>query len=329
MVGQIANLACASAHVRPFSLARDLGDLATLMQIAFAEDLALTGSRMVEEMRQMASLGPLAHLARLALPPIQGFVWTHGGRVVGNISITAERGGRWILSNVAVMPEMQGQGIGGCLVDVAIEHIRRRGGKQITLQVRCDNPVACALYARRGFEIYDTVHELRLERQNWPLVLQHPDASLRTPRWGDGPMLRALIQASTPPSAHPYQPAVAQETGTGLWNHLLSALRMLSFDNERISVVAAPQGAPVALACVNLRLLSSSHELKIHVAPTHRGAIERPLLGALFGRLAAAPQRDIRASISSSHPEALEALARLGFVTLRALDQMGRTLDGR
>jgi ribosomal protein S18 acetylase RimI-like enzyme len=326
MVAQTLGVGCAASHIRPFSLRRDLADLADLVETAFGDELAATGSHMVEEMRQMAALGPLLHLAYLGWAPIRGYVWLHQGRVVGNVSLACDRERRWTLSNVAVRPEMRGQGIAGCLVDMAIEHVRQRGGKQITLQVLSDNPSAHALYTHRGLATYDTIHELQLGPQCWPLALRASHPLVRPLRQGDAPWLRDLMRASTPPSAHPYQQLGDSPARAGLWKQLLRALELFSQPQERIGLVAVLEDRPVGLATATLRLLASWHEVRLYVAPADRGAVERPLLEALLARLDSAPRRDVRATVSTTHPEAIAALHYLGFETQRVLDQMGRFL---
>ncbi len=323
MVAQSISVACASSHIRPFSLRRDLGDLADLVQASFGEELVATGSKMVEEMRQMASLGPLLPLAFLGMPPMRGYVWVDAGRVVGNISLAQERGGRWTLSNVAVLPEMRGQGIAGCLVDAALEHVRRQGGRMITLQVRSDNAPARALYAHRGLAVYDTVHELRLSPLSWPPVLRASHPSIRPRRRDDAPWLRYLIRASIPEGAQRYHVSPDEPAAPGVVSWLRRAWEQLAQPQERPGLVATAGDRPIGLASATTRLLASWHELRLYVAPARRGTVEQPLVEAMLAQLDGAPRREVRATLSTSHPEGIDVLHRLGFETSRVLDQMG------
>ena len=50
-------------NLRLFSAQTDLGELADLLQVAFGDELRRTGNRMVDDMRQIAALGPLGGLA--------------------------------------------------------------------------------------------------------------------------------------------------------------------------------------------------------------------------------------------------------------------------
>lgn len=323
MVAQTVCAESSQSHIRPFSPRKDLRDLADLVEIAFGEELAATGSRMVEEMRQIAALGPLLYLASLVTPPMRGYVWVQDGRVVGNISLAQERGGRWVISNVAVLPEMRGQGIAGRLVDTALEHVRRRRGRAVTLQVRQDNAVAHALYAHRGFAVYDTVHELRLLPFDWPLVLRMSHPSVREMRRTDATKLQRLIRDSIPASARRYRDLSGGDDGASFWARLRRTLEQVVGPHERIGMVADSGEGPVGLATASVRLLATWHEMHLYVTPAQRGLVERPLVETLLARLDMAPRREVRATLSTTHPEGIEALHRTGFETVRVLDQMG------
>jgi ribosomal protein S18 acetylase RimI-like enzyme len=100
-----------------------------------------------------------ARLRSMGGPPTQVFVATIEGRLVGMIGFSRERprkrahiGSLWTMY---VRPEFRGRGIGGALLDAAINHGRVLYGlRQITLTVTATNPAACALYRSRGFESY-------------------------------------------------------------------------------------------------------------------------------------------------------------------------------
>ena len=54
--------------------------------------------------------------------------------------------------NLAVHPGLRGQGIGGTLLDAAVDAVKSRGAEQIYLEVRESNDSARKLYAGRGFD---------------------------------------------------------------------------------------------------------------------------------------------------------------------------------
>jgi GNAT superfamily N-acetyltransferase len=59
--------------------------------------------------------------------------------------------GRYHLSMVFVVPDRWGQGIGGRLVDAALEHARAEGNRLLQLWTHEDNDRAQRLYLGRGF----------------------------------------------------------------------------------------------------------------------------------------------------------------------------------
>ena len=115
VVGTLEEQTAPPSHIRPFNPAYDLGDLATLIETAFGAELSITGSNMVRDMRQMALWGPMLWLTGPASSLLKGYVWIEDGRLVGNVSVTAESGkaGDWSISNVAVLPEYRGEGSPG------------------------------------------------------------------------------------------------------------------------------------------------------------------------------------------------------------------------
>ncbi len=74
-----------------------------------------------------------------------------GERVIGYA-------GCWIsfeecqITNVAILPEYRGQGIGTKLFGAIIEAVKAKGVTAMTLEVRPSNAPARALYARYGFK---------------------------------------------------------------------------------------------------------------------------------------------------------------------------------
>jgi ribosomal-protein-alanine N-acetyltransferase len=56
------------------------------------------------------------------------------------------------VQTIAVVPELEGRGIGSALLTQLIEEARRRGAEDVLLEVRADNPRAQQLYLRFGFE---------------------------------------------------------------------------------------------------------------------------------------------------------------------------------
>ncbi|MBM3187198.1 MAG: GNAT family N-acetyltransferase [Chloroflexi bacterium] len=312
-----------AAHIRPFNPARDLADLATLIELAFGPELKATGSRMVEEMRQAALWGPALNLANALVPLFTGFVWVEGGCLIGNVSLTREEGqGVWVLSNVAVLPEHRGRGIAGQLVDRAIAQLRAQGTRRVVLQVRADNDIAIALYRHRGFARYDTVYEMRLAGSHWVTPIGRTAQVFRAVRPSDGTALYRLVQASTPDACQSVRPLRPADYRRGLWWQCCELLGTAFSARQRLEMVAEQDGEIVAFGRVTARLFSGPHELELHVLPAARGDWEALFIDALLGIIPRTPRWQVRATLSASHPEAVRALQQLGFETQRVLDQM-------
>jgi hypothetical protein len=58
----------------------------------------------------------------------------------------------WVIVNVAVYPEYQGQGIATRLMQSTMDMIRERGGQRAILQVDADNEPAKRVYLKLGFK---------------------------------------------------------------------------------------------------------------------------------------------------------------------------------
>ncbi|GAB2979431.1 ribosomal protein S18-alanine N-acetyltransferase [Frigoribacterium salinisoli] len=75
------------------------------------------------------------------------------GRIVGYAGLLAARGsGDADVQTIAVAPEARGHGLGRTLLTQLVAEARRRGAREVFLEVRADNPVAQGLYDSLGFE---------------------------------------------------------------------------------------------------------------------------------------------------------------------------------
>jgi hypothetical protein len=91
MIAKAIDQSSAVGHIHPFVSYRDLEALANLIEVAFAPELAATGSNIVYDMRQMALSGPMLWMAGPLVTPFTGFVWYEDQQLVGNVSLSQER----------------------------------------------------------------------------------------------------------------------------------------------------------------------------------------------------------------------------------------------
>ncbi|MBV6394949.1 MAG: hypothetical protein HFACDABA_00520 [Anaerolineales bacterium] len=148
----------AHPHLRALNVLRDLPAVADLIELCFAHYYDEDGEEYILQMRRAGRDESWMRWASTAIGsasmPLTGYVWTEGGRIVGNVSLIVFHHRRRkynMLANVAVHPEFRHRGIARALAERAILHARERKAEEIWLTVRDDNPDALDLYADLGF----------------------------------------------------------------------------------------------------------------------------------------------------------------------------------
>lgn len=162
------------SSMRPTNLARDLYQIAELVEIAFEQDLDANGRASIQEMKALGRMGPLLWFFSL-LEPIglglglgQGYVWRTDGRVVGNVSIHSGGTHPWhgrgsLIANVAVHPSQRRKGIARSLMQASMEMIEHSmKGQWAALEVDASNSGAVRLYEELGFQAFETLDHWEL-----------------------------------------------------------------------------------------------------------------------------------------------------------------------
>ena len=322
-----------TSGIRRFDLHRDLRPLAELIQVAFRKELEQLDNPMVAELLKMANAWPLLYLLSAFGPALSslmsGYVWIADDRLVGNVTLAAEsrRRGLWAISNVAVHPEYRGHGIARQLMQTALEEATDKGALRVVLQVQTDNVPAQRLYKQLGFRIYDTVVELRLPTHSRPRHTGRASVALRKRRAADKQELFNLFKAATPVGWQLVRPVLLHHYRWGTDYRLGQSLDNLLNGRRRFDRVLEARGRIVALLQITGHYTRTAHRLRITVHPHHRGTVEGDLVDSGCGILSRFPLRDIASSVSTAHPEALQALQKAGFSTVRMLDQMLLNLD--
>ncbi|MHB9032574.1 MAG: GNAT family N-acetyltransferase [Anaerolineae bacterium] len=308
--------------IRPLKVPQDLGQLADLIEIAFGSELVMTDSHMVEDMRQAARLGGLLWLTSGSR--LDGFVYVEEGRLVGNVTLSQDPRdpASWFISNVAVLPERRGLHIASRLMDTSLAYLRDMHARWVRLQVRADYPVAYGLYKRRGFTVYDTTDELKLEARLLNADLAGADSRLRPVRPRDSRALGNLVLQTSVPILVA-QGALRSSDYRHSWLDLLDNwLESWLQGSTREELVGYEKGKLVAFASLKSDSNRSPYQCELRVLPGHRGQWEEALVRQLVLAVLDRPRKNIHASISLTHPEALDALQRLGFSKQRSLAQM-------
>ena len=120
--------------VRPATIA-DAAAMAAIEAQSFSDPWPLEGFREV-----------------LTLPGTVALVMTSGEEPIAYFLAREILGTSEVL-NLAVVPAWRGRRLGGRLLDLGLDAVRARGGREVFLEVRASNQVAQALYASRGFRV--------------------------------------------------------------------------------------------------------------------------------------------------------------------------------
>jgi len=145
------------SHIRPLNARRDLGKVADLIELCFAETLDDDGKRYLRRMRQASQKASNNWFDSTAFQmsiTAEGYIWEEDDKVVGNISlIPFSKLGRpiYLIANVAVHPDFRRRGIAHALTHAALEWTQKRRVAAVWLQVRDDNLPAIQLYKSAGF----------------------------------------------------------------------------------------------------------------------------------------------------------------------------------
>jgi len=215
----------ADQGIRPFDGRTDLGPLADLIEKVFSDHLDPAGAQMIRGMRLLSKVGWLGWLlSRWLLPPAAnplGFIWEENGRLVGNASLMPVSGfnWRWVVANVAVLPEMRRRGIASELVGASIGSARLAGARQLILQVDLENEGAQNLYKRFGFRVLSR-RTTWLRQQGMPLNLGSltPQADLGAPaEWQEQYALARRLYPEGVIWPYPITPGLFRHSGPGAW----------------------------------------------------------------------------------------------------------------
>ncbi|CAD6004283.1 ribosomal protein S18-alanine N-acetyltransferase [Agreia sp. COWG] len=113
------------------------------------------------------------------------------GQIVGYAGLLAPAGAHeGDIQTIAVAPDVRRRGLGRVLMTSLMNEARRRGLREVFLEVRADNPHAEALYASLGFERLGVRTGYYQPDNVDAIVMRCPIAAART-RWAAEPGLAA------------------------------------------------------------------------------------------------------------------------------------------
>ncbi len=144
--------------LRPLNIFRDLPQVADLIELCFTSTWDEDGQSYLQQMRRASRdsgfLKWASSTIESASVPLSGMVWEENGKIVGNASHVAHNyKGRKIslIANVATHPAYRQRGIARILTEAVMTQARKKGARELWLQVRDDNPTAINIYKKLGF----------------------------------------------------------------------------------------------------------------------------------------------------------------------------------
>ena len=218
-------------HIRPINIRRDLGEIANLIEIAFAGQMDAEGRDYLRHIRQIArSIGGYfidGNTPETSQFPFHGYLWEEDGHIIGNLTLIPVRKTRvrtYFIANVAVLPEFRGRGIAHHLTDRAIAHVKAHKGRHIYLQVREDNLIAQHIYRTSGFEDFACRTNWMLDRGDF--APSAPDPSIRVTRRfkADWLQQKDWLNALYPPEIAWNLPFSLDRLKPDMWGSLMNFL---------------------------------------------------------------------------------------------------------
>jgi ribosomal protein S18 acetylase RimI-like enzyme len=269
-----------SSPLRPLNILHDLPEVASLVEVCFADTMDEEGRNYVQQMRRAGRDNTFLRWAAQAVEtvsmPLSGYVWEEHGKICGNVSLIPYRyqhESYYLIANVAVHPDYRRQGIGRSLTAAAAHHARDRRAHEIWLHVRDDNPGAIALYQGLGFVE-------RLRRTNWRQTLggSHPRVNTTLPvsrrRAYDWKTQQEWLGRLYPNLMNWYQSLPLHELRPGL----VTGMTNFFLEVETRNWVA--RGGSGAMAILNWRSFSNGHPDRLLPAVPAEGA-DQALLSVL------------------------------------------------
>ncbi len=313
---------------RPINLRKDVQGVLALLNQVFRPTLDAAGQRALSNLSLSNQPWVILRLRELADDFVPGFVWEESGQIVGNVSLlTTRMDGRYVVANVAVHTAYRRRGIARALMEMAIDKIEGRDGREILLQVEESNVPAIALYHQLGFDTIGSVTSWRSSLSRMaPLPLSPGESPMDAPgsvflrpqRRGEWAAAWRLDRASVHPDLHWPEPLPrdAYKMGFLRWlGNLLNGRRAETW------VARNPDGAMVGLGTI-LSEWGRAHTLSLRIHPAWRGRIERVLLAKLLRRLQYLPRRNLRMEHPADDAVTASLLREANFSARRTLTVM-------
>lgn len=327
--------------LRPFKLPADLDVVIDLIPPSFQypenpewniqqDEVSSFG----DSMRAIKRLWPVFRLIALVYPPLRdalrGYIWEEDGKPVGLTNVIRMGAtDRWIIGNVAVLPEYRRRGIARKLVEASVQFAKDRKAKSIILDVVAGNVPAYTLYEALGFEHYaDNVN-----------LSYDGDGAVEAPPLPDGYALELLppftwrpryelARRVTPAAEQKYLPV---EEGRFRQPWAMRALAPLFFratGSQPYGLLVRQGGEVVATGQYNVRKRQGGlNHMGMTLDPAH-GEIAPSLVRYMIGEVhRLSPGRRIECEVHQWMEPVIAAALDAGFKELSKYNSMGMIVE--
>ena len=317
---------------RPMDIVRDMGGISHLIDLVFAEDIAMDGGQFKRDLAMLAAASPLLWgLRRVSAEfrdAFDGFVWVEHGRIVGNVTLTRDDPARhvWTITNVVVHPDYRRRGIARTLMNEAISAVRQRGGGPLALEVKSGNEAAKDLYLNLGFHFVDGTATFRSPgrvTRSLPLAAQ-----ARLARPADSQQLHQLALAVHSADALLLSPVVETNFRPPAVRRLWSSLQDLFHQEQRFWLVVQEDnedGNRLLAAARACRRANDSNRVSITIHPDGRGRVEDGIVQAAIA--ACSNGNGLSVQVGSDEQWAHAVLSTYEFTLVRNLHRLMLPVD--
>lgn len=314
---------------------RDLGQVADLIEAAFASDLDRSGRNALRELRWLSRMKPVLWWMVLFNTTysdfLSGFVWEEDDQIVGNVTVNraTPHARKWMISNVAVAEPYRGQGIARSLMYAALSLIREEGGSAVSLQVRANNKPALHLYQSLNFEILTGTAHLscaQLPRVDIPPLPKKLIWRNRAYGSYDARLLCDLARAATPLPVQQEWPIRQRAYRLDYDERLRGHFARLMGGGPSLYQVVDDGQRLVGMVNAHPGTWGRLSRIEMLVHPDWRGELEIPLLSQAIAYLYPWRSRKVRVKHPTEHHAAVAAYRALGFTEDQVLLWMKRVV---
>ncbi len=317
---------------RPMDIMRDMDGISRLIDLVFAEDIAMDPGQFKRDLAMLAAASPLLWGLRRVSPEFRdafdGFVWVEHGRIVGNVTLTRDDPARhvWTITNVAVHPDHRKRGIARTLMQEAITAVAQRGGGPLALEVKAGNDVARELYLNLGFHFVDGTSTFRHPGRVTASLPNAAQARLAGP--ADWQHLYQMALAVHSADALLLSPVVETDFRPSAVRRLWSRLQDLFRQEQHFWLVVQEdneEGSQLLAAARAWQRANDSRRVRLTIHPHGRGRVEDGIVQAAIA--ACSGGHGLSVQVGSDEERAHAILSTYEFTLVRNLHRLMLNVD--